>query len=65
MAQARNIYAGNDINRVFRVVYYHGAVVLHFLPLKCTAVEGRRKKKKMKRPIFPALCRFTFPLENL
>lgn len=44
MAQARNIYAGNDINRVFRVVYYHGAFVLHFLPLKCAAVEGRKKK---------------------
>jgi len=25
MAQTRNIYAGNDINRVFRVVYYYGA----------------------------------------
>lgn len=59
MAQARNIYAGNDINRVFRVVYYYGVFVLHFLSLKCTTAEKRTAN------ISDALqVPFTFP-ENL
>lgn len=49
MAQARNIYIGNDINRVFRVVYYYGAFVLHFLPLKCTAAETKNKTANFYR----------------
>jgi hypothetical protein len=52
MVRARNIYAGNDINRVFRVVYYYGIFVLHFLPLKCAPA----KKKKKQQQISPALC---------
>lgn len=60
MAQARNIYVGNDINRVFRVVYYYGAFVLHFLPLKST-------EQKTKTANFSDALQvpFIFPLENL
>jgi len=80
MAQARNIYAGNDINRVFRVVYYYGTFVLRSpAPLKCTAagttggigagaIERERERERGRSEIFfPrrfASAPFTFPLEN-
>lgn len=61
MVRARNIYAGNDINRVFRVVYYYGTFVLHFLPLKCTPAKKKNNNE------FPGALQmsFTFLLEHL
>jgi len=62
MAQAPNIYTGNDINRMFQVVYYYGAFILHFLPLKYTAAETKNKIANFYQFL---LCSVIHLLENL